>query len=163
MPSQKISKKGVRIIICFFVFALLLSSSFDLWGSRFLPSADKEVKTTFSEKLRNKRIDAIKPHINQKNNSLYTDEDIESAVNVIKDNFKERDVYVSLFAISFDESENRLYSRGVKDNNTIVFLCDYFVLKDFAAYSKGIFNGYKMILKRENENAPWIIFDQGHL
>ena len=168
--KERISRKTVKIIVALFICSLLLATSFDLWGDKFLPSSavSESEEESFSVKIRNSRIDKIKPSVKREENSVYTDEDIKSAVELIKDNFRKRDVYVSLVKISFDETEcnelrdNRSQREKYEDKNIIVFLCDYFVLKDFAAYSKGIYTGWNMTLARENENSPWEIIDQGY-
>ena len=167
--NEKISRKTVKIIVAFFLCALLLATSFDLWGDKFLPaSKTAESDISFSEKLRNNRIDKLKVHAKREEESVYTNEDIESAAEIIKEKKKKKEAYISLSRISFNEEkcnkirDNSNQREAYNENNIIAFQCDYFVLKDFEAYSKGIYPGWEVVLARENENAPWVIIASGY-
>lgn len=165
VEKEKLKKHSKKIIIALFIFALIISASFDLWGKNFLPTSQEETKTTFSEKIRNKRIDSIKPIIKKSTPCIYDEEDIEKAADLIKTEFKNKDFFVSLYRISFNEDESEkqvgLYAKSINKNTSdvMIFYCDFFVLKDFAAYSKGIYNNWSVILVKENGN--WEIYDQG--
>lgn len=168
--NNKLSSKSVKIIIAVFIAALLLAGSMDLWGDKILPAfaQPKQQSESFLVKIRNKRIDSILASIKKEENSIYSDEDIESAVLTVKENFKSRDEYASLAKITFDEEEcnkirdNASCKENYEDKNIIVLLCDYNVYKDFAAYSKGYYSSWQMFLVRSDESSPWEIIDQGY-
>lgn len=153
--EKTINRKTVRIIIALFAVSLIIGTSLDLFGDKFLPVSSKNESSIFM-KLRNSRIDSINPKITKKKNSSFSDDEINEAVSIIKGNFKERDIYVELINISFDET------KGNQQKNRIVFCCDYLVFKDFAAYSQGIYTGWNMILERKTNNSSWEIADQGY-
>ena len=156
--NGKLSKKTVRIIVILFVCSLFIAASFDLWGDRFLPSsanASESTQESLSLRMRNRHIDRMKPSVKLSENSVYTDEDIEQATALIKESFKKKDECVRLLRISFKEKEDA-------DKNTMVFLCDYFVIRDFEAYERGLSPGWSVYLERDTENSEWKIVNQGY-
>ena len=102
--ENTINRKTVRIIIALFAVSLIIGTSLDLFGDKFLPVSSKNESSIFM-RLRNSRIDSINPKITKKKNSSFSDDEINEAVSIIKGNFKERDIYVELINISFDETK----------------------------------------------------------
>ena len=117
--------------------------------------------------VRNKFIDSMIPQISKTENCYYTDEDIENAIECMKENYKQKDKWVIPVRIYFsEEKSSRMLStyylaETTEKENIIVCYCDYIVLKDFAAYSQGLFTGCSGILVRENAETPWDYVDGG--
>ena len=118
--------------------------------------------------VRNKFIDSMIPQISKTENCYYTDEDIESAVKCVKEHYKQKDKWVIPLRFSFsEEKSSRMLStyylaETTEKENIIVLYCDYVVLKDFAAYSQGIYPNFAAILARENADSPWEHVDGGY-
>ena len=118
--------------------------------------------------VRNKFIDSMIPQISKTENCYYTDEDIESAVKCVKEHYKQKDKWVLPLRFSFsEEKSSRMLStyylaETTEKENIIVLYCDYVVLKDFAAYSQGIYPNFAAILARENADSPWEHVDGGY-
>ena len=117
--------------------------------------------------VRNKFIDSMIPQISKTENCYYTDEDIESAIECMKEHYKKKDKWVIPLRIYFSEEKSSRTLNGyhlaetTEKENIIVCYCDYIVLKDFAAYSQGLFTGCSGILVRENAESPWDYVDGG--
>ncbi len=148
-------KKG---LIFFLVLCLLISGAIGVCTCIF-----------WSKTSRNETISLIKPSISKSENCVYSDEDIEKAVEAIKENFKNIETPVKLLSISFSEKDNDWFwntDYHLKDDyserNRIYLQCDYYVLKDEAAWSKGLYKNYGQIMVRENESSPWKIVDGGY-
>lgn len=157
MEKDKISSKTVKLIIALFVFSLLIGTTFDLWGDKFLPfsATSQSTEESLSLSLRDRHINRIKPSVKLRDNTVYTEKDIEDATELIKESFKNKAECVRLLRISFREKE-------IADKNTMTFLCDYFVIRDFEAYERGLYPGWNVVLEREDESSPWEITNQGY-
>ena len=118
--------------------------------------------------VRNKVIDLMIPQITKTENCHYTDEDIESAVKCVKEHYKQKDKWVIPLRFSFSEEKSKRALNGyhltetTAKENIIVLYCDYVVLKDFAAYSQGIYPNFAAILVRENADSTWEYVDGGY-
>lgn len=117
--------------------------------------------------VRNKLIDLIIPQITVTDNCHYTDEDIDSAIECMKEHYKIKDKWVIPVRIYFSEEKCNRTLHGyhlaetTDKENLIVCYCDYIVLKDFAAYSAGIFTECSGIFTRQNAESPWEYVDGG--
>ena len=118
--------------------------------------------------VRNKFIDSMIPQVSKTEDCYYTDEDIESAVKCVKEHYKQKDKWVIPLRFSFSEEKSNRTLNGyhltetTAKENVIVLYCDYVVLKDFAAYSQGIYPNFAAILARENADSPWEHVDGGY-
>lgn len=118
--------------------------------------------------VRNKVIDLMIPQITKTENCHYTDEDIESAVKCVKEHYKQKDKWVIPLRFSFSEEKSKRTLNGYhlaetkEKEDIIVLYCDYVVLKDFAAYSQGIYPNFAAILVRENADSTWEYVDGGY-
>ncbi len=118
--------------------------------------------------VRNKAIDLMIPQISKTENCCYTDEDIDSAIESMKEHYKIKDKWVIPLRIYFSEEKSNRTLNGYHlaettgKENIIVCYCDYIVLKDFAAYSRGIFTGCAGIFVRKDVNASWEYVDGGY-
>ena len=123
-----------------------------------------EVGKKYFEEL----IDKMKAEIKQSEKSKYTETEINSDVNCVKETFKERDNNINLLSVSFDEEESNAFLDGYHaaekfgKKNVIVLLCDYTVYDSPGAYSKGTYENWAMILTRESGDKPWTVSDQGY-
>ena len=59
-------------------------------------------------------------------------------------------------------NENAVKKLYGQKEDIIVLYCDYVVLKDFAAYSQGIYPNFAAILVRENADSTWEYVDGGY-
>lgn len=118
--------------------------------------------------MRNIGIDNIRASVKTLDDCYYTDEDIESAVECVKEHYKAKGGPVFLLRITFSDEKSRKTLNGyyltetTDKENIIVLYCDYLVLKDYAAYSAGIYTDYAAILARENADSPWEYVDGGY-
>lgn len=161
-----------KIIILLFVFALAIATVTDLYADKLAPQSQQNEQSQESSllyKVRNLRINSIKPNVKQTKDSLYSTDDIILAADVIKENFKQRDMYVSLSSITFDEKENSKNienyeaAKRYNEGNCISFLCSFNVYKSHGAYSSGYYDNWSIVLARDNQNEQWTIIDQGVL
>lgn len=120
------------------------------------------------QSVRNKAIDLMIPQISKTEDCYYTDEDIESAVECVKEHYKQKDKWVIPVRFCFSEEDSKRKLKGyylaetTDKENIIALFCDFIVLKDFAAYSAGIFTDCSAILVRENADSPWEYVDGGY-
>ena len=125
------------------------------------------VKST-APTMRNMGIDSIKASVKTAEDCYYTDEDIESAVECVKEHYKMKEWPVFLLRIKYSDEtsrkvlENYYLAETTAKENIIVLHADYLVLKDFGPYSQGIYPDYAAILVRENADSPWERVDGGY-
>ena len=118
--------------------------------------------------MRNIGIDNIRASVKTLDDCYYTDEDIESAVKCVKEHYKAKGGPVFLVRITFSDEKSRKTLNGyyltetTDKENIIVLYCDYLVLKDYAAFSQGIYTDYAAILAREDADSPWEYVDGGY-
>ena len=120
------------------------------------------------QSVRNKYIDLMIPQISKTENCYYTDEDIESAIECVKERYKEQDKRVILLRLYFDEEQSKkklktyhLAETNEKENLISLF-CDFYVLEGFGGYSTGIYTGWSEILVREEGTMNWERVDGGY-
>lgn len=119
------------------------------------------------QNVRNKYIDLMPAQISKTDSCIYTDEDIDSAIECMKEHYKKKDKWVIPVRIYFSEEKSSrtlsgyYLSETTEKENIIVCYCDYIVLKDFAAYSRGLFTECSGIFVRENAESPWDYRDGG--
>ena len=70
--NERISRRTVKIILVLFVCSLLVATSIDLWGGKFLPTASvsQEAEESLSMRMRNRHIDRMKPSVKLSENSV---------------------------------------------------------------------------------------------
>jgi len=73
----------------------------------------------------------------------------------------------TLLTIDYDsqDSMRKSYKPGIAAENIIVFKVSFnieYPLKDGGPWNEGIYNNWSMILIRDGENSPWLIYDQGY-
>lgn len=118
--------------------------------------------------VRNIFIDSMNAEITKTDDCYYTDEDIESAIETVKEFYKAKEWPVVLMRIRFSDDESRKKLMGyhlaetTDKENIITLFCDYIVLDSFAAYSRGIYTGWSAILVRENNTSKWEYADGGY-
>lgn len=159
-----------KVVILLFIFALIIATATDLYADKLSPkpsSTSETQENSLLYKVRNLRIDSIKPNVKQNKDSIYTVDDIVHAADVVKESFKQKDMYVSLSSITFDENTNREnmknfeVAKDYSENNFISFLCSYNVYKSHGAYSSGYYTGWNVFLARDSQSSEWTIIDQG--
>ena len=118
--------------------------------------------------VRNARIDRLLATVKKTDDCPYSDEDIDSAVRTVKESFQEKPWFVSLQRIWFDEEESESFLDGYHlcerygKSDIITIGCDYYVYQDEEAWQSGAYDGWSVILTRENKDSEWIIADQGY-
>ena len=118
--------------------------------------------------VRNKYIDLMIPQISKTENCYYTDEDIESAIELVKERYKEKDKRVILLRLYFDEEQSKKKLKTYhlaetnKKENLISLFCDFYVLEGFGGYSTGLYSGWSEILVREEGTMDWERVDGGY-
>lgn len=73
----------------------------------------------------------------------------------------------TLLTIDYDsqDSMRKSYKPGIAAENIIVFKVSFnieYPLKDGGPWNEGIYDNWSMILIRDSENSPWLIYDQGY-
>lgn len=172
--SDLFKTKEGKIIILIFSVVLVVVGIMDFFGipKRNDIQADNttvsQQQASMLESVRNKRIDSITAYVTREKDSPYTQSDIDSAVEVVKQDFKQKPQQVSLAKIKFDEKrcvELRDSCESAKEyekSDVIVLLCDYNVYEDYAAWTAGYYENWNMILARESSDDPWGIIDCGY-
>lgn len=109
--------------------------------------------------------------INKGDSTKFSEEEIDSAIKVVKDNFSFPGS--KLKAVSYDEakSENAIkefmeYGKGkgnnIDPNNIIVLFSDFEVTGKNPVLSKGEYKNYSWFLVRPDKDKEWKIEDQGY-
>ncbi len=118
--------------------------------------------------VRNKFIDSMIPQISKTGDSYYTDEDIDSAIECMKEHYKIKDKWVIPLRIYFSEEKSSRTLNGyhlaetTDKENLISLFCDFYVLEGFGGYSTGIYTGWSEILVREEGTMNWEHVDGGY-
>ncbi|MGN1443376.1 MAG: hypothetical protein ACI4XE_05955 [Acutalibacteraceae bacterium] len=118
--------------------------------------------------IRNARIDRLLATVKKTEDCPYSDEEIDAAVRTVKDSFQEKPWFVSLQKIRFDEKESESFLGGYHlcerygKSDIITIGCDYYVYKSEEAWQSGAYDGWSVILTRENKDSEWKIADQGY-
>ena len=100
------------------------------------------------------------------NSSIFKEEDIGQVINYVKENFF---IGAKILKIYYDEElSNKILStedlyKDIEKENKIVVFTDFYVEKegDNPVFSKGTYNGYAWVFKRENNKSNWELINQG--
>lgn len=109
--------------------------------------------------------------IDKGDSTKFSEEEIDSAIKVVKDNFSFPGS--KLKAVSYDEakSEDAIkdfmeYGKGkatdIDPNNIIVLFSDFDVIGKNPVLSKGEYKNYSWTLVRKDKDKEWKIEDQGY-
>ena len=170
MNTQKKKKRWLILVIAgvlIFSAALAAVSFFypDGFGAGDSPGFQSGV---LLGTVRNARIDRLLAAVKKTDDCPYSDEDIDAAVKTVKNSFQEKPWFVSLQRIWFDEEESESFLDGYHlcerygKSDIITIGCDYYVYQSEAAWQSGAYDGWSVILTRENKDSEWIIADQGY-
>ncbi|MCI6771256.1 MAG: hypothetical protein MR567_04730 [Oscillospiraceae bacterium] len=170
MNTQKEKKRWLILVI---VGLLILSAALAA-VSFFYPDGSGARDSTEIQSggllgtVRNARIDRLLATVKKTDDCPYSDEDIDSAVRTVKESFQEKPWFVSLQRIWFDEEESESFLDGYHlcerygKSDIITIGCDYYIYQDEEAWQSGAYDGWSVILTRENKDSEWIIADQGY-
>ncbi|MGN1193921.1 MAG: hypothetical protein ACI4SB_00390 [Acutalibacteraceae bacterium] len=164
------TREGKTIIILFVIvfFVVGVMDFFDLPKRKTDIQNETTQSQNFIGSFRNMRIDKLLASVKQKKNSSYTESDIDSAVEAVKEDFKNMPWYVSLTKIYFDEEKSDSFLEEYQlikeygQSNIITISCDYYVYKNEDAWQSGEYDDQSVILTRENEDSEWVIRDSGY-
>lgn len=109
--------------------------------------------------------------IDKGDSSKFSDEEIDSAIKVVKDNFSFPGSKLKVVFYDEDKSEDAIkdfmeYGKGkgsdIDPNNIIVLFSEFDVTGKNPVLSKGEYKNYSWILVREDKDKEWKIEDQGY-
>lgn len=109
--------------------------------------------------------------IDKGDSSKFSDEEIDSAIKVVKDNFSFPGSKLKVFFYDEDKSEDAIkdfmeYGKGkgsdIDPNNIIVLFSEFDVTGKNPVLSKGEYKDYSWILVRKDKDKEWKIEDQGY-
>ena len=109
--------------------------------------------------------------IDKGDSSKFSDEEIDSAIKVVKDNFSFPGSKLKAVSYDEDKSEDVIkdfmeYGKGegsdIDPNNIIVLFSDFDISGENPVLSKGEYKNYSWILVREDKDKEWKIEDQGY-
>ena len=109
--------------------------------------------------------------IDKGDSAKFSDEEIDSAIKVVKDNFSFPGS--ELKAVRYDEAKSEdvikdfmEYGKGkgadIDPNNIIVLFSEFDVSGKNPVLSKGVYKDYSWILVRSDKDREWEIEDQGY-
>lgn len=117
---------------------------------------------------RNRRIDCLNPEISTIGGSVYSKNDIDSAIVCVKEHFKNRKNHIGLLKIAYNSVDCDSFRDGyyaIKKygrKNLIIILCDFTVYRESGGFSTGTYSDWAMILARDSIDRPWRLIDQGY-
>ncbi|WP_311564463.1 DUF4829 domain-containing protein [Peptoniphilus duerdenii] len=105
------------------------------------------------------------------NPTKFKEEEIESAIKVVKDNFSFPGA--ELKRVRYDEAKSeeeiKVFmeygagkDKGIDPNNVIVIFTDFDITGENPVLSKGEYKDYNWILVRTDKDSEWVIEDQGY-
>lgn len=109
--------------------------------------------------------------INKGDSSKFSDEEIDSAIKVVKDNFSFPGSKLKSLRYDEDKSEDAIkdfmeYGKGkgtdIDPNDVIVLFSDFDISGENPVLSKGEYKDYSWILVRKDKDRVWKIEDQGY-
>lgn len=166
-------KKEGRVIIALFFIVVAFLSIMNVY-EKYAPSIvgnNKSVDDGGSCGLiyfRNKRIDKIDAVIEKSDDCIYSDEDINKAIETVKDYFKEQKDNVGLCSLKFSESDsekslkkNKAVKKYKKENVIVVF-CSFNIYESCEYGEYGYYENRAMILARDTDKTEWKIIDRGY-
>ena len=109
--------------------------------------------------------------IDKGESSKFSDEEIDSAIKVVKDNFSFPGSKLKSLCYDEDKSEDAIkdfmeYGKGkgtdIDPNNIIVLFSEFDVTGKNPVLSKGEYKDYSWVLVRKDKDKEWKIEDQGY-
>ena len=99
----------------------------------------------------------------------FNEEEIESAIKVVKDNFSFPGSELKRVRYEESKSEEAIKGfmengkdKGIDPNNVIVIFTDFDITGENPVLSKGEYKDYNWILVRDDKDSEWVIEDQGY-
>ena len=105
------------------------------------------------------------------NPTKFKEEEIESAIKVVKDNFSFPGAELKRVRYEESKSEEEIKvfmeygagkDKGIDPNNVIVIFTDFDITGENPVLSKGEYKDYNWILVRTDKDSEWVIEDQGY-
>lgn len=109
--------------------------------------------------------------IDKSDSSKFSEEEIDSAIKVVKDNFLFPGSKLKAVSYDEDKSEDAIkdfmeYGKGkgtdIDPNDVIVLFSDFDISGENPVLSKGEYKDYSWILVRKDKDRVWKIEDQGY-
>lgn len=170
--SKAWGKREAKIIVTLFFIVVALLVFMNAWEA-FAPSFfgnDLAVEDGGQCGLiyfRNRRIDKLEPQTENSPSGSYGEEEIKSAVECVKEEFKSRKNNIGLLSVLFDEEKSGEFledyhaTKEYGKENMIVIFCDMTVY-DGEGLSRGTYRDWAMILARKNSSSQWELLDEGY-
>ena len=109
--------------------------------------------------------------IDKSDSTKFSEEEIESAIKVVKDNFSFPGA--ELKRVRYDEAKSEEAIKpfmengkgkdmGIDSQNVIVIFTDFDITGENPVLSKGEYKDYNWILVRTDKDSEWVIEDQGY-
>ena len=109
--------------------------------------------------------------IDRGDSTKFSEEEIDSAIKVVKDNFSFPGA--ELKRIRYDEAKSEEEIKvfmeygagkdmGIDPNNVIVIFTDFNITGENPVLDKGEYKNYNWILVRDDVDSEWVIEDQGY-
>lgn len=158
--AEKLSRIIVRLFIIVLAF-LLLQAGWDHYAPLVFGN-NKPLPEGGCAGLvywRDRRIDRLRPTVTPAEDSAFTAEEINAAVDALKESFKLQKVEYGLCAVRFDETASRrILARLPQPENGeryLALLCDYNVYDDTEAGDKQGYYPNAVFLLQEGTDAAW--------
>lgn len=165
-------KKEAKIIFSLFFIVVAIISIMTLF-EKYSPNLFGNTKPVNDGGVcglvyfRDKRIDKMKSSISLDENSNYSDADISSAIDCIKEYFKQQKNDVGLCSIAFDEGsisellkDKRNFSK-YEQGNVIAILCSYNIYEGSDYADKiGYHENQAIFLGRETATDNWLLLNE---
>ena len=109
--------------------------------------------------------------IDKGDSKKFSEEEIDSAIKVVKDNFSFPGSKLKAVSYDEDKSEDAIkdfmeYGKGkgtdIDPNDVIVLFSDFDISGENPVLSKGEYKNYNWILVRADKDSEWEIEDQGY-
>lgn len=109
--------------------------------------------------------------IDKSDSTKFSEEEIDSAIKVVKDNFSFPGSELKRVRYEESKSEEEIKEfmeygagkdKGIDPNNVIVIFTDFDITGENPVLSKGEYKDYNWILVRADKDSEWEIEDQGY-
>ncbi len=109
--------------------------------------------------------------IDKGDSTKFSEEEIDSAIKVVKDNFSFPGAELKRVCYEESKSEEEIKvfmeygagkDKGIDPNNVIVIFTDFDITGENPVLSKGEYKDYNWILVRTDKDSEWVIEDQGY-
>lgn len=109
--------------------------------------------------------------IDKSDSTKFSEEEIDSAIKVVKDNFSFPGAELKRVRYEESKSEEEIKvfmengagkDKDIDPNNVIVIFTDFDITGENPVLSKGEYKDYNWILVRTDKDSEWVIEDQGY-